>query len=46
MQQQRKIWDKIRSEKVNTKYQDRGFAITDYHGDNEFEPIQFFIICA
>ena len=22
---------------VNTKYKDRGFTITDYHGNNEFE---------
>ena len=28
--------------KVNTNYQDRGFAITDYHGDNKFEPLQEF----
>ena len=25
---------------LNTKYKDRGFTITDYHGDNEFEHLR------
>ena len=28
---------------VNTKYKDRGFIITDYHGDNEFENLHSFL---
>ena len=28
--------------KVNTNYQFRGFTITEYHGDNEFKPLQYF----
>ena len=28
---------------VNTKYQNRGFTITDYHGDNEFEHPRDFL---
>ena len=29
--------------KLNTKYQDRGFDITGYNGDNEFKPLQDFL---
>ena len=28
---------------VNTKYKDRGFTITDYHGNNEFEHLRDFL---
>ena len=28
---------------VNTKYKDRGFTITDYHDDNEFEHLWYFL---
>ena len=28
---------------VKTKYKDRGFAITDYRGDNEFEHLHYIL---
>ena len=28
---------------MNTKYKDRGFTITDYHGENEFEHLHNFL---
>ena len=29
---------------VNTKYKDRCFIITDYHGNNEFEHLQYYFL--
>ena len=29
--------------KVKIKYQERGLTITKYHGDNEFELLQYFL---
>ena len=28
---------------VKTKYKDRGFTISDYHGDNEFDHLHYFL---
>ena len=43
MQQQKKTETILGLKQVNTKYKDRGFTITDYHGENEFEHLRNFL---